>query len=251
MALRCAREFHYRYIEKLPEIDVMPDARIGKAIHMALERALQGTPLRKALANGRGELANEYEQARYDSIGTGIPPFLDRVAGFRQRRRVSRQMVEFNLAVREDFTATKFYAGDAFYRGVFDVGFLYDDGNLAIVDHKTGLRVSSRRIAEQLEGYAVLASASFRDARRFWLGVHWVADAEIEWSRAVTHTDIYEHFLPSVIDNIEAAALAVDDGPRALPGAWCGRCPYRSVCPEALGAQSEPVDEEEPDPDLE
>jgi hypothetical protein len=250
MALRCAREFHYRYVDKVPEVEVMPDARIGKAIHLALERALQGAPLARALLEGRKELANEYEQARYDSIGTGIRPFLDRVRGFRQRRRVSRQMIEFTLAVREDFTATKFYAGDAFYRGVFDAGYLYDDGNLAIVDHKTGLRMSSRRIAEQLEGYAVLSSASFRDAHRFWLGVHWVADAEIEWSRPVTHADINQHFLPSVLDNIEAAALAVDDGPRPSPGAWCGRCSYRSICPEALGSQSEPVDDEEPDPGL-
>lgn len=250
MALRCAREFYYRYVDKVPEIEVMPDARIGKAIHLSLERVLQGTPLRKALAAGRGELANEYEQARFDSIGTGIRPFLDRVSGFRQRRSLQRQMVEFNLAVREDFTATKFYAGDAYYRGVFDVGFIYDDDKMAIVDHKTGLRISSRRVAEQLEGYAVLASASFREVQRFRLGVHWVADAEIEWSREVTHADIYQHFLPSVIDNIEAAALAVDDGPRPSPGAWCGRCGYRSICPEALGAQTEPVDDEEPDPGL-
>jgi hypothetical protein len=251
MALRCAREFHYRYVDKVPEVEVMPDARIGKAIHLALERALQGTPLRAALAAGRKELANEYEQARFDSIGTGVKPFLDRVSSFRQRRRVQRQMVEYKLAVREDFSATTFYASDAYYRGVFDVGYLYDDGDMAIVDHKTGLRISSRRVAEQLEGYAVLASASFRDARNFRLGVHWVADAELEWSREVTHADIYQHFLPSVIDNIEAAALAVDDGPRPSPSAWCGRCGYRSICPDALGAQSEPVDDEEPDPGTE
>jgi hypothetical protein len=250
MALRCAREFHYRYVDKVAEVDVMPDARIGKAIHAALEHALQGTALAPALSAARGELQNEYEKARYDSIGTGIPAFLDRVARLRQRRRVTRQLIEFSLAVREDFSATPFYAGDAFYRGVFDAGFLYDDVNLALVDHKTGLRAPSRRIAEQLEGYAVLAAASFPAVERFWLGVHWVADAEIQWSRSVTHGDINQHFLPGVLDNIEAAALAVDDGPRPSPGAWCGRCGYRSICPAALGAQLEPVDDDH-DPGLE
>ncbi len=250
MALRCAREFHYRYVDKVPEVEVMPDARIGKAIHSALEHALQGTSLELALTAPRGELKNEYEQARYDSLSTGIPSFLRRIARLRQRHRVNRQMVEFTLAVREDFTATGFYSGDAFYRGIFDAGFIYDDVNLALVDHKTGLRVPSRHIAEQLEGYAVLAAASFQAVHRFWLGVHWVADAEILWSRSVTHEDINQHFLPAVLDNIEAAALAVDDGPRPSPGAWCGRCSYRSMCPAALKARFEPVDEEA-DPGLE
>ncbi len=247
MALRCPREFHYRYLDKIPEVEVMPDARIGKAIHTALELALQGTRLEEALTEPRKALANEYEMSRYDSISTGIQPFLTRIRELRQRRRVSRQMVEFKLAVREDFTVTQFYSGDAFYRGVFDAGYIYDDTNLALVDHKTGLRQPSRRVAEQLEGYAVLAAASFRNIHRFRLGVHWVADAEIEWSRAVSHGDINQHFLPMVLDNIEAAALAVDDGPRPAPSAWCGRCGYRSICSESLPTRFEPVDyEEEP-----
>ena len=34
-ALRCPRLFHFRYIEKVPEPEVMPEARIGKAAEAA------------------------------------------------------------------------------------------------------------------------------------------------------------------------------------------------------------------------
>ncbi|MBZ0238751.1 MAG: PD-(D/E)XK nuclease family protein, partial [Deltaproteobacteria bacterium] len=51
--LRCPRLFHFKYVEKVPEADVMPEARIGKAVHAALETALGGTPPAEAAATAR------------------------------------------------------------------------------------------------------------------------------------------------------------------------------------------------------
>jgi RecB family exonuclease len=247
-ALRCPRLFHYRYIEKLAEPEVMPEARIGKAVHAALEEALAGAALPAAVEAGRALLADPLEQGRFDHLSGGIAPFLGRIEQFRRQRRVSRELVEFSLAVRENFSSTQFYAGDAFYRGVFDVGFLYDDGSLAVVDHKTGARTPNLAITDQLEGYAVLAAAGFRSVRRVWLGVHWVADAEVDWARPLSTAEIQSDLVPRVLANIEAAALAVDDGPRSNPGVWCERCSYRSVCPTGIQFRFEPV---EPDEDIE
>ena len=240
-ALRCPREFHYRYVDKLKPVEIMPETRIGKAIHAALEAALRGTGWQEALASAGEEFQGD-QRLRYDTIGQGLEPFLSRINEFRQRRRVSRQLVEFTLAVREDFTPTQFYAGDAFFRGILDLGFVYDDGRIAIVDHKTGVRHDWHTTIEQLEGYAALALAHLR-ARKFWLGVHWVADAEVEWKMKVDRAAVEDTLLPRVLDNIEAAALAVDDGPRPNPAAWCGRCSYRSICPTAKEARYEPADD--------
>ena len=41
-ALRCPRLFHFKYIQKIKEPEVMPEARIGKAIHKALEQVFEG-----------------------------------------------------------------------------------------------------------------------------------------------------------------------------------------------------------------
>lgn len=241
MGLRCPRLFHFRYVEKVPEPDVMPEARIGKAVHSALETALGGMTPAESAAAARAELTDEAEQRRFDALATGVEPFLARIGRFRRGRRVQRTLVEYSLAVREDLSATQFYAGDAYYRGILDVGYIYDEDNLAIVDHKTGVRMPYASLRDQLEGYLVLAASAFRQVRRFWLGLHWVAERAVEWTPAVDAVQVTNRIAPTVLDNIEAAALAVDDGPRTNPGPWCDRCSYRSLCPASQALRWEPV----------
>ena len=249
MALRCPRLFHFKYVERVPEPDVMPEARIGKAVHAALETALGGTPATEAAAAARAVLPDEHEQRRFDALAAGIDPFLARIGRFRRSRRVQRMLVEYSLAVREDLTATQFYSGDAFYRGVLDAGYVYNDDNLAVVDHKTGVRIPGPIIRDQLEGYLVLSHAWFRHVRRFWLGVHWVAERAVEWSPAVEAGEVANRLAPNLLDNIEAAALAVDDGPRTNTGPWCDRCNYRSLCPASRALRWEPVYDDYDDDD--
>jgi len=248
-ALRCPRLFHFKYIEKVKEPEVMPEARIGKSIHKALELVLQGQPIAEATQKVRADLPSETEQARYDALSTNIAPFATRIAQFRRRRRVARQLVEYSLAVREDLTTTQFYAGDAYYRGVLDLGYLFEDDSLALVDHKTGVRIPGSSIADQLEGYAVLAAAAFRHVRTFWLGLHWVAERAVEWGPQITPDQIAGKLVPDLLDNIEAAALAVDDGPRPSPGSYCDRCSYRAICPASREIRYEPVEYYEDDED--
>lgn len=241
MALRCPRLFHFRYVQKIPEPEVMPETRIGKAIHKVIEEHLMGAAIADAIAGARAELA-EVEQPRFDALVTGIPPLVSRLAQFRKQRRISRQLVEYSLAIREDLTVTQFYAGDAYYRGVLDLGYLFDDDSIALLDHKTGARVPGTSIADQLEGYAVLAAAAFRHARSFWLGVHWVGERAVEWAKPLTAEVIHDRAMPNLLDNIEAAALAVSDGPRPNTGTWCDRCSYRAQCPASRDHRYEPVE---------
>lgn len=248
-ALRCPRLFHFRYVDKLAEPEVMPEARIGKAIHSALELVLQGSPIADAALKVRAELPDEIDQLRFDRLATNIAPFAARIGAFRRRRRVARQLVEYSLAVREDLSVTQFYAGDAYYRGVLDLGYLFEDDSLAVLDHKTGVRIPGSSITDQLEGYAVLAAAAFRHARTYWLGVHWVAERAVEWSQPVSPEYVVDELVPDLLDNIEAAALAIDDGPRTNPGPWCDRCSYRTVCPASREQRYEPVEYYEDDED--
>ena len=189
-ALRCPRLFHFKYVQKIKEPEVMPEARIGKAIHKALELVLHGHADRRGDRRVRAELPSETEQLRFDALAhRASRAFATRIAQFRRRRRVARQLVEYSLAVREDLTTTQFYAGDAYYRGVLDLGYLFEDDSLALVDHKTGARIPGTSIADQLEGYAVLAAAAFRHVRTFWLGIHWIAERAVEWSAPVHARD--------------------------------------------------------------
>lgn len=227
----------------------MVEARLGKAIHKALELVLQQTPIAEATAKVRDELPNDYEQRRFDNLAMNIEPFSTRIAAFRRRRRVARQLVEYSLAVREDLSVTQFYSGDAYYRGVLDLGYIFSDDSIALVDHKTGARIPGSSITDQLEGYAVLAASAFRHVRQFWLGIHWVAERAVEWSTPVKPEMIVDELVPDLLDNIEAAALAVDDGPRANPGTYCDRCSYRDLCPASKEHRYEPVEYYEDDDD--
>jgi len=249
-ALRCPREFHYRYVDKVKEAETSPEARIGKVVHAALEQVLQGTPIDEAVSEGRAAMQNEAEHQRFDALETGIGAFVERISEFRTRHKVGRQLVEFTLAVREDLSFAPFHAGDALYRGIFDAGYMFDDGKLAVIDHKSGERRTSLSFADQLEGYAVLAAAMFKNLRQYWLGVYWVQEREIDWGAPVTAQQVREELAPRVFANIEAAALAVDDGPRPAPSDWCLLCSYRSICPAAHDLLLEPVDDEPP-PDWE
>lgn len=245
-ALRCPRLFHFKYVDKIPEPEVMPEARIGKALHKALEWALAGTPPSEAAAKARAELTDEFDQLRFDRLADSVGPFVARIARFRRQRRVSRQLLEYSLAIREDFSATSFYSGDAYYRGILDAGYLFNDDSIALVDHKTGVRLPGTTMADQLGSYAVLAAASFRTAST-WLGVHWVANRAVEWGAPIPASEVREKLMPELLDNIEAAALAVDDGPRANAGPWCDRCAYRGICPASREQRYEPVEYYEDD----
>jgi hypothetical protein len=225
----------------------MPEARLGKAVHAAIEAVLEGQPHEAATAEARKLLIGDREIRRFEALATCIPAFVMRIEEFRSKHRVNRAMIEFQLAVREDGSSTQFYAGDAYYRGVLDAAYLYDGDNLALVDHKTGFRARNLNIEEQLEGYAVLAAAHFRSVRRVWLGVHWLADTEVAWARPLTVAEVQRKLVPKVMDNIEAASLAVEGTSRPEPGVWCYRCNYRSICPAGHDVRYEPV-EEEPDP---
>ncbi len=225
----------------------MPEARIGKAVHKVLELVLMGTPLDEALTTVRAELPTDSEQRRFDHLGTAIPSFVARVGQFRRRRRVARQLVEYSLAVREDLSVTQFYSGDAYYRGVLDLGYLFEDDALALLDHKTGVRLPGSSIVDQLEGYGVLAAAAFRHVKTFWFGIHWIAERAVEWSAPVKPSVVLDRLVPDLLDNIEAAALAVSDGPRPNPGPYCDRCSYRDRCPASKELRYEPVEYYEDD----
>lgn len=221
----------------------MPEARLGKGIHAGMEALLRGAAKEEAFEVGRKGLVTEREFKVFDRLWDGVVDFKGRIAKFRSRHRVQRQLVEYALAITEELTPTQFYSKNAFFRGIFDVAYIFDN-KMAMVDHKSGARIGTRVVREQIESYAVLALQHFRQIQHFWLGVYWVADREMEWVTRAKAAEINQVFLPRVMDNIEAAALAVDDGARPNPTTWCEVCGYRSLCPAGQDFIFEPVEEE-------
>jgi hypothetical protein len=234
-ALRCPLEFHLRYVDRLHEPEVAPETRIGKAVHTALESVLGRTPVAEALASARRDLLSDEERARFDELGAHVGTFATRIEAFRGRRRVRQELIEHRLAVTFDFAPTEFVAKGAFFRGVWDAGYLFDDGVLAVVDHKTGVRRPGADYADQLGGYATLAAAHMAFVRRIWLGIHFVPDAAMEWAPPIGVDEVRGRVAPRLLAYIEEAAAAVR-GREPRVSTWCGRCSYRSICPAMRAA---------------
>ncbi len=234
-ALRCPLEFHLRYVDRLHEPEVSPETRLGKAVHAALEAVLRRTPVAEALAAGRANLLSDEERARFDELAAPIARFADRIESFKARRRVRQELIEHRLAVTFDLSPTEFVSPDAFFRGVWDAGYLFDDGVLAVVDHKSGVRRPGADYADQLGGYATLAAAHMVYVRKLWLGVHFVAEAALEWSPPVDVAEVRAAVAPRLLAYIEEAARAVKDRTPNV-STWCRRCTYRSICPAMRAA---------------
>lgn len=240
-ALRCPLEFHFRYVDRLHEQDVSPETRLGKAVHAALEAVLRGGAIPPSLDAARRELLSDEERGRFDAMAPAVGSFVERIAGLRARRRVKSELIEHRLAVTFDFMPTEFVARDAFFRGVWDAGYVFEDGVVAVVDHKTGVRRPGADYGAQLEGYAALAATHLAFARRIWLGIHYVPDAALEWTPPVDPAVVRREMVPRLLAQIEEAARAVATRePR--PSTWCSRCSFRAICPSvrALAAADLP-----------
>jgi hypothetical protein len=246
-AQRCPLEFHFRYVDKIAEPEVAPETRLGKALHRALEGALSTPPVADAGPTARKDLMSDEERARFDELSVSVGKFVQRVDGFRQRRRVQAELIEHRLAVAFDLSPLEFISRDAFFRGVWDAGYLFDDGLLAVVDHKTGVRRGPADYVDQLHGYALLAAAHVPPMKRVWLGVHFVAEAAMEWAEPVERERIKAEIAPRLVAAIEAAAATVNAGPVPRMSTWCRRCSYKSICPAMRACDGELP---EPSPEL-
>ena len=230
-AQRCPQEFHFRYVDRIPEPLVSPEQRIGKAIHGVLELVLARRSLAEALELGRKELLHDFERVKFDALAPKVEAFVTRIDAFRARRQPRTEMIEAKLAIDALLQPTDFIAQDAFFRGVLDVGFEWGDGELAVVDHKTGMRRLASDFAEQLEAYATLAVANSPNLKKIWLGVHFVGEAAMEWSAPVPADEVKGAFLPRLLDQIELAARNVAGPAEPRPGSYCAWCSYRAICP--------------------
>lgn len=230
--MRCPREFSYRYVNRIAEPLVSPEQRLGKALHHGLELVLAGTPPQAALDAGRQELLTDAERSRFEQLAPQVGAFVQRIAEFRARRRPRAELIEYKLAIDAQVQPTQFLAQDAFFRGVLDAGFEWGDGELAVVDHKTGMRRDLAGYMDQLDGYAILAVVNSPQLKRIWRGVHFLAEGDVEWAPPIDAAAVRKVATPHLLAIIDDAGWrAADDTP--TPGMHCNWCSYRNICPAA------------------
>lgn len=239
MFRECARKARHKYVDKWPDVVGAP-ARIGKAAHAAIERAIHVAIGAGAQACATGELSaldlrralldvggREIETARelFDALGV-----LQRAAPIRFGRVLG---VELPVTLE---------AEEVLVGGVWDlVHEITDEQDLAcveVVDWKTGEAppMSQEEAEEDLQVGLYLdllkAWVGPEDRRELRVSVVYLAHEDPDTGGPVRRTVYWDR------DRAEAARLTAVADQRAMAagfdeprvGRHCGYCPYRDRC---------------------
>jgi len=120
----CPRRFHFRYVQKLPEIIESP-GKFGKTVHEAIAAALKSEDWKNIIANLDFEQIPEAERMIQAAIQWSYQ--LGEIVG-----------IETKFAIDEDYNLVDFDDPKAFLRGIVDLITKQPDGSLAVWDWKTG-----------------------------------------------------------------------------------------------------------------
>ncbi len=233
LANTCPLAFRYKYIEHIREDVATIEARVGKAVHALLELVTGGASLDGALTLVVPRLRLKAdEQTALRPFYDGVTAFAKRMAEFRARTRVVRELREERLGLTADGQPAVFHDRDVFFRGVWDLGFVLADDRVVIVDHKTGKATDPRFHAEQLRAYAVQAHARFPGLSQVRIGLHFPRVGKVAWLPAIPAREIAADLVPWFMEWINRAAERVDtDQHRPIVSSFCKQCGYRPRCP--------------------
>ena len=241
----CPRQFHYRYVERIPVETESIEAFLGKRVHDVLERlnrfVVRGLvpSLAKVLQRFRSEWSERFDAERVRIVRAELPAESYRDLGERCLGNHYRRQYPFDrdetLGIEEHVAFA--LDGDERYRvqGYVDRVARAADGALEIHDYKTGRFVPSQQSLDQdrqLALYQLGLEGRFGagEVRLVW---HYLQRDQLRVStRSRDQLDALRGRTIDLIDCIEAER-AFEPKPSAL----CTWCEFNQLCPAASGKQ--------------
>ncbi len=236
----CPKQFHFRYVLKLPQESEGVEAFVGNRVHEVLERLylFVGREMIPSLP----QVLHRYEQcwdAEYDPervriVKEGTPLSFYRELGARCLEQYYRRHYPFDadetLGIEERVEFALDEAGDYRVQGIIDRISRTADGTTRIIDYKTGNWVPDQKTLDadrQLALYQLGLAERFGPDRPVELVWHYLA-------RGVTRRSSRS---PEQLAALKQQTVARIDEIRAetefLPkkNSLCDWCEFRSVCP--------------------
>lgn len=233
---QCGLKFRLQYMDKHARTTTSA-AIVGVTAHRALELMLQGMPAAQAFAQAMEESPNltKPEITSVKALRGACIKYCNRINAYKDRNPVKEEFFEKQWAVTKDFRPTDFFAEDAFFRGVVDHGLLLQNGYLIVLDHKTGRRRDPSYYGNQLDAYAVMATAHHGELRGVRTGIHFVKDEAIDWYVMRDPSYVERLLRPWLTQLLTSRADAL---PPFLPreGKHCKWCDFKHVCPTQVSA---------------
>jgi len=233
----CHLQFYLKYIEKIkvPYVEA-PETAIGKAAHEVLEHIIDGKTYDQAiqLAKVSHQKKVDWKKDIEDGLGAQILSFQSRLAAFKRAHGVKAIFQEQRVAITENFTKTTFFGDDCFYRGVIDLCMYLDNGDVVIIDHKTGAPASMglNNFQGQLDVYKVLSHYGIGSVKGAATGVHFVRDAEIKIGNRSDQEAIEGTLKQNLLFNIQMEIDLWNEAGnlKKTKGHYCKYCDYQVDC---------------------
>lgn len=230
---KCSLQFLYKYGEKRPEVTPpSPESRVGTAVHSALEHALKGTDVTRALMMaGKMHELTSMELEELDARSEQVADFVKRVGVFKQKHGVRDAHIEQKWGLTADFRSTAFFAKDVFFRGVVDLAMVSSGRDLIIIDHKSGKERALEYYAPQLKVYAIMGLARFPETRNIKFGLNYITNNKMVWGDITSADVVRGEYQPWLVDYMNETCKGLLTTPTPNPSRLCDWCGYKPVCP--------------------
>jgi len=236
LASSCSQAFKYRYVDKATSERSGSAAKVGVAVHLALELLLkeQVTSIDKALASAVSDDDNELTTKEAEQVRayySNIQSFLDKVSAFTDKHPTKKILVEEEWGIDKYFKPCGFKDPNALFRGIVDWGLLLDSGQLIIIDHKSGRHRAVSYYGAQLDAYSVMGLSKYPTVTSIQSAIHFVKSNTVEWAAPRTAKYVTEVLRPWLEAFLNAKGNAVSEF-YTNPGKACRWCDYKSICPD-------------------
>jgi RecB family exonuclease len=237
---KCPKQFHFRYVLRIPAETESVEAFLGKRVHEVLERLYlvvregRVPSLAQVVRRFHANWEEAFQAERVRIVRSELDPTHYREVGVRSLRNFYRRYYPFDseetLGIEERVSFALDAAGTYRMQGVIDRLVRTRDGAIEIHDYKTGHRVPPQRALDedrQLALYQLGLATRLEGAPEVRLVWHYLALDQVRVSRR--SAEQLEALRARTIGLIDAIQGEERFEPR--PGPLCSWCEYRERCP--------------------
>ena len=239
----CPAQFAHKSIWRTPSAAAPSDTKVGIAAHEILEHRVTGdnNKVARDKAFEKTPLTTS-EMELLSTMADNMDTFLKKFERFCQTHKVQKVYTEVAWAFTDTYAPTDFFSKDAYFRGKVDLGALTPDGDLFVIDHKSGIAKDLKTDTnkkQQLQAYAVLALPNLKDLAGVRGGISFLQGDEdklIQWTDYIPSERINKLYAPWLFNRINDAASNLIEPfearpARKMPKGWpCAWCQFSDKC---------------------
>lgn len=236
----CPAQFKHKHVLRTAAGPSAPETVVGTAAHEVLEHRVKGASFvdarKKALEN-TPLTSDETDMLRM--LEERMEAFLRKFDAFCRREGVTQVLVEEAWGITATCEKTGFFDKDVFFRGKVDLGAVTRDGDLVVIDHKSGVAKDLERDQkkkQQLWSYYVLALPNVPGVSGVRGAIHFLQGDEkkaVQWMKSYEDVSrVREIHAPWLFSRINDVASTLTEPFLARPKLrWpCEWCSYQASC---------------------